>query len=76
MLISRNALQAMGAHQILPFLGILEMTVNILLAGFVPYYGPLAVSMSVVLKWSIPGIISFVGYHRIIKKHEAQWAGE
>ena len=76
LLISRNALQAMGAHRILPFLGILEMTVNILLAGFVPYYGPLAVSMSVVLKWSIPGIISFVGYHRIIKKHEAQWAGE
>ena len=62
----------MGYHRVLPMLGLIEMTINILLAGFVPAYQCLAVSISMVLKWSVPGVISYFVFRRMMRAFSAE----
>lgn len=72
LLVCRNVMQAMGYHRVLPMLGLIEMTINILLAGFVPAYQCLAVSISMVLKWSVPGVISYFVFRRMMRAFSAE----
>lgn len=64
LLIGRNALHAMGKWRLMPALGFLGLLCNIACSALVPRYGICAAAGSYILKWWIPGIVSFTVLRR------------
>lgn len=64
-LINRAIFHSMGKNRYMPFLGFLEMTFAIIGSiFFIPRYGYIAAAIFILIKWSVPGIVSEVSIRR------------
>ena len=68
LMISRNALQAMGHYRILLLLGFLEMSVNLVFGWVcIPLWGYAAYCISTVFRWGVPAIAGYLAYRRRVR---------
>jgi Na+-driven multidrug efflux pump len=68
LIIYRYTLQTMGEYRAMPFFGLLEMGMNILMAMMISRIGYLAVCLAVLLKWVVPGGAAVIWYHTHMKR--------
>ena len=73
LLIFRSALQSLGEYGILPWLGVTEMAISMVLSRFVVDYGYRVVGFSYMLRWYVPGILALIWYRHALKQREEQW---
>ena len=76
LLIFRSALQSLGEYGILPWLGVTEMVISMVLSRFVADYGYRVVVFSYMLRWYVPGILALIWYRYALKQREEQWKME
>lgn len=76
LLIFRSALQSLGEYGILPWLGVTEMVISVVLSRFVADYGYRVVGFPYMLRWYVPGILALIWYRYALKQREEQWKME
>lgn len=67
LLVCRSALQSMGRNRALPFLGVLEMLSNLVMAALIPWGGFWCVCLNQILKWSLPGLVAGIEYRGCLR---------